>query len=209
MTRQAAYTISNARWYDSELGKFTTSDPIRDGVNWWNYCNGNPISFVDADGKQVAMPSPLGVPIILPVYPVLVSDSPSSTILDDGIISSDGHHLIGNDDKNKKDTRKNLQESTKTPSPNLNPNDDNNDNDDNDDEPLTPEKIEKYNKDVKEQYKNQLENSQSTTETPWNPSETTELNQTPSNLRGWRKIIYFLGKLTELFDNIQEEGGVK
>ena len=41
----------NARWYDSELGKFTTQDPIRDGVNWWNYCNGNPISFLDFTGE--------------------------------------------------------------------------------------------------------------------------------------------------------------
>ena len=42
----------NARWYDSELGRFTTSDPIRDGLNWWNYCNGNPLSYVDSDGLE-------------------------------------------------------------------------------------------------------------------------------------------------------------
>jgi len=42
----------NARWYDSNLGRFTTSDPIRDGVNWWNYCNGNPITFTDPDGLE-------------------------------------------------------------------------------------------------------------------------------------------------------------
>ncbi len=41
----------NARWYDSELGKFTTQDPIRDGLNWWNYCNGNPLIYTDPDGK--------------------------------------------------------------------------------------------------------------------------------------------------------------
>ena len=41
----------NARWYDSELGKFTVSDPIRDGVNWWNYCNGNPVLYTDPDGR--------------------------------------------------------------------------------------------------------------------------------------------------------------
>ena len=42
----------NARWYDSELGKFTVSDPIRDGVNWWNYCNENPLSFFDFNGLE-------------------------------------------------------------------------------------------------------------------------------------------------------------
>lgn len=40
----------NARWYDCELGRFTTQDPARDGVNWWIYCGGNPITFVDPDG---------------------------------------------------------------------------------------------------------------------------------------------------------------
>ena len=41
----------NARWYDSALGRFTTQDPARDGVNWWAYCGGNPITFVDPDGR--------------------------------------------------------------------------------------------------------------------------------------------------------------
>ena len=35
------------RCSDVEIGIFTSSDPIRDGVNWWNYCNGNPISYKD------------------------------------------------------------------------------------------------------------------------------------------------------------------
>ena len=43
----------NARWYDCELGRFTTQDPARDGVNWWIYCGGNPITFVDPDGKFI------------------------------------------------------------------------------------------------------------------------------------------------------------
>ena len=42
----------NARWYDCELGRFTTQDPARDGVNWWIYCGGNPITFVDPDGRE-------------------------------------------------------------------------------------------------------------------------------------------------------------
>ena len=41
----------NARWYDCELGRFTTQDPARDGVNWWIYCGGNPITFVDPTGE--------------------------------------------------------------------------------------------------------------------------------------------------------------
>ena len=40
----------NARWYDCELGRFTTQDPARDGVNWWIYCGGNPITYIDPTG---------------------------------------------------------------------------------------------------------------------------------------------------------------
>lgn len=42
----------NARWYDCELGRFTTQDPARDGVNWWIYCGGNPITITDPNGRE-------------------------------------------------------------------------------------------------------------------------------------------------------------
>jgi len=40
----------NARWYDSETGRFTSLDPIRDGLNWYVYCSNNPVNFVDPMG---------------------------------------------------------------------------------------------------------------------------------------------------------------
>ena len=40
----------NARWYDCELGRFTSQDPARDGVNWWIYCQNNPLKYVDPTG---------------------------------------------------------------------------------------------------------------------------------------------------------------
>ncbi len=40
----------NARWYDPNLGRFTTEDPIRDGLNWYIYANNNPLKFVDPTG---------------------------------------------------------------------------------------------------------------------------------------------------------------
>ena len=42
----------NARWYDPNLGRFTTEDPIRDGLNWYIYANNNPLRFVDPTGLQ-------------------------------------------------------------------------------------------------------------------------------------------------------------
>ncbi len=38
------------RDYKTETSRFTTVDPIRDGANWYLYCNGDPVNFVDFDG---------------------------------------------------------------------------------------------------------------------------------------------------------------
>ena len=40
-----------ARYYDPGMGGFITEDPIRDGVNWYRYCAGNPINFIDPTGS--------------------------------------------------------------------------------------------------------------------------------------------------------------
>ncbi len=40
----------NARWYDPKTGRFTTEDPIRDGINWFVYASNNPLRFVDPTG---------------------------------------------------------------------------------------------------------------------------------------------------------------
>ena len=39
-----------ARYYDFAQGRFTQEDPIRDGYNWYAYCENNPIMFVDPNG---------------------------------------------------------------------------------------------------------------------------------------------------------------
>ncbi len=38
------------RDYASGLARFTTVDPIRDGSNWYAYCNSDPVNYVDAWG---------------------------------------------------------------------------------------------------------------------------------------------------------------
>ncbi len=42
----------NARWYDPELGRFITEDPIRDGENWYGYVRNNPLRYVDPTGLE-------------------------------------------------------------------------------------------------------------------------------------------------------------
>ena len=40
----------NARFYDAEIGRFISLDPIKDGLNWYTYCNNNPLRYVDKNG---------------------------------------------------------------------------------------------------------------------------------------------------------------
>ena len=41
------------RYYDASTGRFLSRDPIKDGRNWLAYCNSNPISFLDPDGREL------------------------------------------------------------------------------------------------------------------------------------------------------------
>ena len=38
------------RYYDCETGSFINEDPARSGLNWYSYCSGNPVMFVDPLG---------------------------------------------------------------------------------------------------------------------------------------------------------------
>ncbi len=40
----------NARYYDAGIGRFITEDPARHGVNWFVYCNNNPLRYTDPTG---------------------------------------------------------------------------------------------------------------------------------------------------------------
>ena len=40
------------RDYEPRVARFTTQDPIRDGANWYAYCNGDAVNFVDLWGLE-------------------------------------------------------------------------------------------------------------------------------------------------------------
>lgn len=42
-----------ARYYDPRTGRFGAEDSARDGLNWYTYCNGNPVLYVDYSGAAV------------------------------------------------------------------------------------------------------------------------------------------------------------
>ena len=38
------------RYYDPSTGSFITEDPVKDGNNWYGYCAGNPVMYIDKLG---------------------------------------------------------------------------------------------------------------------------------------------------------------
>ena len=51
---------SEARWYDSLLGRTTTMDPLAEkyySLSPYLWCAGNPVRFVDPDGRIIKMPA--------------------------------------------------------------------------------------------------------------------------------------------------------
>ncbi len=39
-----------ARYYDPVMGRFISVDPLEDGLNWYAYCNNNPVVYIDPTG---------------------------------------------------------------------------------------------------------------------------------------------------------------
>jgi len=48
--RETGMIYLRMRFYIPHLGRFLNEDPIRDGLNWYTYVNGNPIMFIDPWG---------------------------------------------------------------------------------------------------------------------------------------------------------------
>jgi RHS repeat-associated protein len=42
------------RMYDASVGRFLSRDPIRDGYNWYTYCENDPVNTLDSEGLQAS-----------------------------------------------------------------------------------------------------------------------------------------------------------
>ncbi|MBE6912597.1 MAG: RHS repeat-associated core domain-containing protein [Ruminococcaceae bacterium] len=49
---ETGFIYLRARYYDPTIGRFISEDPIRDGLNWYAYCNNNPVMYVDPSGLE-------------------------------------------------------------------------------------------------------------------------------------------------------------
>jgi RHS repeat-associated protein len=55
----------NARYYDPTTGRFLTEDPSRKGVNWYAYCENNPVNITDPSGRDPVGANRVPQPLIL------------------------------------------------------------------------------------------------------------------------------------------------
>ena len=46
----SGFYYAQARYYQAHLGRFVSEDPARDQLNWYDYCHGNPVNFIDPRG---------------------------------------------------------------------------------------------------------------------------------------------------------------
>ena len=49
---ESGLTYLRGRYYSSDIKRFITEDPAKDGVNWYAYCGNNPIMLVDPWGMK-------------------------------------------------------------------------------------------------------------------------------------------------------------
>jgi RHS repeat-associated protein len=49
--KESGFKLLGVRYYDSQIGRFWSIDPIREGGNWYGYVRGNPINRRDPSGK--------------------------------------------------------------------------------------------------------------------------------------------------------------
>ena len=47
---ESGMTYLRARYYDSDIRRFITEDPIKDGLNWYSYAGNNPVMMCDPSG---------------------------------------------------------------------------------------------------------------------------------------------------------------
>ena len=93
-----------ARYYRPSAGRFFQEDPAKDGLNWYNYCEGNPIKYKDPSGLEPALDEYInnnyaGQKSITIVISRPVANSRDAATIENGKLNN-GHSFIRLDDGN-------------------------------------------------------------------------------------------------------------
>jgi RHS repeat-associated protein len=67
---QSSLMLLGVRYYNAEVGRFVSLDPIKDGKNWYRYVGNNPIQWIDPTGLkkwQCKNPKPPKLACKLPI----------------------------------------------------------------------------------------------------------------------------------------------
>ncbi|TCL53497.1 RHS repeat-associated protein, partial [Hydrogenispora ethanolica] len=78
------------RFYDPEVGRFISQDPIKAGDNWFAYCEDNPVNLVDPDGLRIDIDGTPGTSSEFSVHRDSWSTRDHSEY--HSVHTSDGHH---------------------------------------------------------------------------------------------------------------------
>lgn len=76
------FKLLGHRYLDSSTGRFLTRDPIKDGRNWYGYCENNPLASVDPIGLMTAAALlPIALGTALADGPLPIGDAIAVVIL--------------------------------------------------------------------------------------------------------------------------------
>lgn len=67
MDADSGLKLLGHRYYDSSTGRFLTRDPIKDGRNWYSYCENSPVASIDPLGLLALVGAALNTPVGLAV----------------------------------------------------------------------------------------------------------------------------------------------
>ena len=62
---ESGLVYMRARYYEPGMGRFISQDKAKDGLNWFTYCNGDPVNHIDQTGNNADLDRALNIFLLL------------------------------------------------------------------------------------------------------------------------------------------------